>query len=187
MISHEWEPDLQPTSEDVGSAFCVDDGVIGVGPDTGVRTRGFGNIRLRVASLSLSSPGFTGTDDPFIKESGHPCSWPLLPRAAPTHSRARALGAVVAEADLAFAPLSAWSVPAPHLWQGQASGLAFRLGPNPHPPLQAPRWGQGRLRRNLASGIKVSNAVSLVPAPVPCSLWAPRWGGRARTLTRGWN
>lgn len=50
MISREQGPCPQPTSEDVGSAFCVDDGITGAGPDTGVRTQGFGNTPLPVAS-----------------------------------------------------------------------------------------------------------------------------------------
>lgn len=81
----------------------------------------------------------------------------------------------------------------PRLCQFPSVGRAgpwagFSPGPHPTPSSpRSPRWGWGRLRTSLASGIKVSSAVSFVPTPAPCSPWLLRWGGRAGTLPRGWN
>lgn len=135
----------------------------------GWSTWGFGAGRSSFASLSLSFLLFQRVGDPFIKELGHPLvSLYEVPHpTALTHSWARVLGPVVqtqgqhGEQNL---PLP-WVVPV----LSAASGSA---GPPPLPPLLwAPRWDWGRLRTSLASGIKVSRAVSLAPMPAPCSHW----------------
>lgn len=143
----------------------------------------------------LQLPGFTGVDDPFMKDPERPHSHPFLydvPHpTAPTCMQlspssgiccGRCRGSLVSRTCLCPRLCQFPSVGRTGPWAG------FSPGPHPTPSSpRAPRWGWGRLRTSLDSGIKVSSAVSFVPTPAPCSPWVLRRGGRARTLPRGWN
>lgn len=180
MISHKWGPYPQPAVERVGSALCVDDGVAGAGPDTGVRTRGLGNVRLPIASLSLSSPGFPGIGGPLARVWAS-----LLVSLAPSRSSdpqpGWSPGAVVACPCPSACPVCARppSVARAGLWAG------FRAGPQPTPTPPGSKVGPGEAEED--SGHWDQSVQRCFSCACASSVLTLRWGWRARTLTRGWN
>lgn len=126
----------------------------------------------------LQLPGFTGVDDPFMKALGHPHLYPFTLRYAPSPGSdlQRSQRSGVYCGSLVSSTCLCPGCASPHYGKGRPLAR-FSPGPPFLTLLEAPRWGWGRLRTSLASGIKVSGAVSLVPTPAPCSPWALRWGG----------
>lgn len=170
------EPRTRPTSvthsEGVGPVPSVDGGVPGASQVQRSDLR-LGDGRWSVATLSLSFLAFRGRGDwgSFYKRAPAPyLSFTTCPPHGFDLQLSRSAGICCGRHR---GPLASRTCLCPRCANPclRASGLGSAWRPPRPPLLWAPRWGWRRMRTSLASGTKVSRAVSLVPVPVPCSPW----------------